>query len=61
MAFRGSDSEGNHYDSAKEMWTNELLAKVDDTEKPMWYQKGIDYWGDVPPTVDGVVRLLAYT
>eukprot|EP00976_Prorocentrum_cordatum_P004526 88864-Prorocentrum_minimum.AAC.2 len=56
MAFRGSDSEGNCYESEKDMWSNELQAKAGDSDKPQWYQKGIDYWGDIPPTVDGVVR-----
>mmetsp|Transcript_12767 Transcript_12767/g.21666 ORF Transcript_12767/g.21666 Transcript_12767/m.21666 type:complete len:269 (+) Transcript_12767:122-928(+) len=53
--FRGSDSQGNIYDSVNEMWSKELLEKESASDKPKWYQQGIDYWDKIPPTVDGVL------
>lgn len=47
----GCDSAGETYNSANEMWQEELAAGL-----PQWYKKGIDYWATVPATVDGVVR-----
>eukprot|EP00241_Pyramimonas_parkeae_P023394 CAMPEP_0114285158 /NCGR_PEP_ID=MMETSP0059-20121206/5032_1 /TAXON_ID=36894 /ORGANISM="Pyramimonas parkeae, Strain CCMP726" /LENGTH=265 /DNA_ID=CAMNT_0001406027 /DNA_START=36 /DNA_END=833 /DNA_ORIENTATION=+ len=46
----GCDSAGETYNSANEMWQEELAAGL-----PQWYKKGIDYWATVPATVDGVL------
>mmetsp|Transcript_13417 Transcript_13417/g.18341 ORF Transcript_13417/g.18341 Transcript_13417/m.18341 type:complete len:267 (+) Transcript_13417:163-963(+) len=54
ITLPGTDDHGAQYGSVNEMWSVELREK-NSSGKPLWYQKGIDYWANVPATVDGVL------
>lgn len=52
----GKSTLGDAYSSVEEMWQKEVGdGKKEADKKPEWYTKGVDYWRDVPATVDGVL------
>ncbi|KAL7696852.1 AdoMet dependent proline di-methyltransferase/Methyltransferase domain containing protein [Lotmaria passim] len=50
----GGDTEGKMYRSTDEMWRAELAGDLYDPKKG-WYGKALEYWRNVPATVNGVL------
>ena len=44
MEVCGVDSEGKEFNSAKEMWREEIGEEGDETKKTQWYRDGVSYW-----------------
>lgn len=58
--MEGTNTLGEKYSSVDEMWRKELPAgSQEGDKKPEWYTKGVDYWANVPATVDGVLGVRA--
>ncbi|KAF3591314.1 hypothetical protein DY000_02024464 [Brassica cretica] len=55
MEVCGVDSEGKEFNSAKEMWREEIGEEGDETKKTQWYRDGVSYWEGVEASVDGVL------
>lgn len=50
----GVDSDGREFQSAEEMWREEV-GDGDPLKKSQWYSQGVGYWQGVDATVDGVL------
>mmetsp|Transcript_64721 Transcript_64721/g.159285 ORF Transcript_64721/g.159285 Transcript_64721/m.159285 type:complete len:254 (-) Transcript_64721:263-1024(-) len=50
----GTDSWGNTYASTSDMWKKEL-GKANPESQQGWYGKAVRYWGEIEPTVDGIL------
>ena len=44
MEVCGVDSEGKEFNSAQEMWREEIGEEGDETKKTQWYRDGVSYW-----------------
>ncbi|ESQ39509.1 hypothetical protein EUTSA_v10000956mg [Eutrema salsugineum] len=55
MDVCGVDSEGKEFNSAQEMWREEIGEEGDETKKTQWYRDGVSYWEGVEASVDGVL------
>ncbi|KAG7536463.1 Alpha-N-methyltransferase NTM1 [Arabidopsis suecica] len=55
MEICGVDSEGKEFNSAQEMWREEIGEEGDETRKTQWYRDGVSYWEGVEASVDGVL------
>ncbi|XP_020234518.1 alpha N-terminal protein methyltransferase 1 [Cajanus cajan] len=52
MDAAGLDSDGREFDTAGEMWREQV---GDPSKKTQWYRDGVSYWEGVTATVDGVL------
>ncbi|KAL0737122.1 hypothetical protein Bca4012_013332 [Brassica carinata] len=55
MEVCGVDSEGKEFNSAQEMWIEEIGEEGDEAKKTQWYRDGVSYWEGVEASVDGVL------
>eukprot|EP00026_Physarum_polycephalum_P013807 Phypoly_transcript_14250.p1 GENE.Phypoly_transcript_14250~~Phypoly_transcript_14250.p1 ORF type:complete len:265 (+),score=29.15 Phypoly_transcript_14250:158-952(+) len=53
---KGSDTQGGTYSSIQDLWVNELGKPGEEDQKEVtWYPKAVDYWNNIPATIDGMM------